>query len=234
MSASEFRRAARSVLSGRWGIAIGIAFLASLFGGSLGYNSLSLNFKMDDKEIEEIQHLFPELLPILITTTTISGVIGIIYFFVGGVTRLGYCRCLLDIQRGLDPDVRSLFAYWKHYINATVLNALTALYIALWTILLLIPGIVASYSYAMAPFILAKNPEMGGNAAIKASKELMRGHRWELFCLDLSFIGWNLLALVTFGISSLFVAPYHAQSHAAFYEYLNTPYPHSLDIQDAN
>ena len=92
-----------------------------------------------------------------------------------------------------------------------------ALFIFLWSLLFVIPGIVAGYRYAMAPFIMAENPNIGAFEAIAMSKEMMRGHKGELFYLHLTFIGWKLLALFTFGIGNLFIAPYIATSEAAFY-----------------
>ena len=87
----------------------------------------------------------------------------------------------------------------------------------LWSLLLVIPGIIASYSYAMAPYILYENPGMRPTAAIKASKELMRGNKWRLFCLQFSFIGWALLCALTAGIGNLWLHPYQETAQASFY-----------------
>lgn len=89
--------------------------------------------------------------------------------------------------------------------------------ILLWTLLFIIPGIVASYSYAMTGYILAEDPDLTASQAIQRSKEMMRGNRWRLFCLQLSFIGWIILCLFTFGIGNLFLNPYQTAADAAFY-----------------
>ena len=85
-------------------------------------------------------------------------------------------------------------------------------------LLLFIPGICASYSYRMAFYLLADNPDWSPVRALKESKKLMYGHRWRLACMDFSFIGWFLLVVVTWGLAGLFVMPYFAAANAAFYE----------------
>ncbi len=81
----------------------------------------------------------------------------------------------------------------------------------------MIPGIIKGYAYAMTPFIMAENPQMTAREAIKRSQELMDGHKWELFCLGFSFIGWNLLTVLTLGIGTFFLNPYMNAAYAAFY-----------------
>ena len=98
----------------------------------------------------------------------------------------------------------------------------------MWSLLLLIPGIIASYSYAMTPYILANHPELTAREAIARSKELMSGNRWRLFCLEFSFIGWALLSSLTMGIGSLFLTPYTQAAKAAFYRDLLDPQPDPL------
>lgn len=91
-------------------------------------------------------------------------------------------------------------------------------YTMLWALLLIIPGIIKSYSYAMTPYILKDNPELENNAAIEKSMELMQGKKMKLFLLDLSFIGWAFLGMLTFGIGMLWVSSYVYTARAAFYE----------------
>ena len=81
----------------------------------------------------------------------------------------------------------------------------------------MIPGIIASYRYAMTPYILLENPGMTANEAIKKSKELMQGNKWRLFCLQFSFIGWSILCVFTLGIGFLWLVPYMEAANAAFY-----------------
>ena len=86
--------------------------------------------------------------------------------------------------------------------------------------MLIIPGVIKAYSYAMTDFILKDKPEMKNNAAIEKSMAMMDGYKMKLFLLDLSFIGWFILCLFTFGIGFFFLQPYIQVAHAAFYENL--------------
>jgi uncharacterized membrane protein len=93
----------------------------------------------------------------------------------------------------------------------------TGLLIILWSLLLVIPGIIAAYRYAMASYIMAQNPEIGALDAIERSKAMMNGNKLRLFCLQLSFIGWMLLSALTLGIGYIFLRPYMQAAYAAFY-----------------
>ncbi len=97
------------------------------------------------------------------------------------------------------------------------MRLLRGLYIFLWSLLFIIPGIVAGYSYAMADYILAEKPNMTASEAVELSKSMMYGNRFRLFCLQLSFIGWDILATLAFGIGHLWLTPYKQASYAAFY-----------------
>ncbi len=94
------------------------------------------------------------------------------------------------------------------------------LFVFLWSLLLIIPGIVASYSYRMAFYLLIDDPEIGVSEALRKSKEMMNGYKAKLFYLDLSFIGWVLLSILTFGIGFLWLTPYMITSQAIFYDEL--------------
>ena len=87
----------------------------------------------------------------------------------------------------------------------------------LWSLLFVIPGIVAGYSYAMTGYILAEHPELTASEAIEQSKQMMSGNRFRLFCLQFSFIGWDLLCALTLGIGNLWLRPYKQAAEAAFY-----------------
>ena len=91
------------------------------------------------------------------------------------------------------------------------------LYVFLWTLLFIIPGIIASLRYGMTDYILSENPEITASEAIQRSKEMMKGNCWRLFCLEFSFFGWILLAVLTCGVGYLWLTPYMSASYAAFY-----------------
>ena len=96
--------------------------------------------------------------------------------------------------------------------NRICLSALKQLYLALWTLLFIIPGIVKTYSYHLTEFISRKEPKMSATDCITKSREIMNGHKWELFVFQLSFIGWHLLAILTCGILYIWLAPYIMQA----------------------
>ena len=95
------------------------------------------------------------------------------------------------------------------------------LFICLWSLLFVIPGLIKIYSYRMVPYILADDPTIGGKDAITLSRQMMNGHKWNAFVLDLSFIGWELLSVLTAGLLGLFyVKPYEAATGAELYKVL--------------
>ena len=85
----------------------------------------------------------------------------------------------------------------------------------------IIPGLIAAYRYAMADYALCENSEMGVRDALRESSRMMKGNKWKLFCLELSFIGWRILSIFTFGVGQLFLAPYVGQAVAAFYHHVS-------------
>lgn len=219
MRSSYFRIRARENLDGNWGMSILVAFVAALLGGALSGGSLDLNV-----DAETISNLPPFLATILTTWVSIASVLGLVQFVIGGPIKLGNCHYLLNQHDTEGMSIHDLFSEFGRWGAGFALNLLTGIFTTLWTMLFIIPGIVAYYSYAMAPFILAENPEMSAMDAIRSSKELMKGHKGELFCLDLSFIGWALLSALTCGIGILFLNPYIAASKAAFYRSLCPKY----------
>ena len=107
---------------------------------------------------------------------------------------------------------------FSNYVRVFLTLFLRDLFIALWSILLVIPGIIASYAYSMVPFILTDNPELSATEALKRSKQMMQGNKGRAFLLDLSFIGWYILSAITCGILGVFwTAPYYNSTHAALY-----------------
>jgi uncharacterized membrane protein len=119
--------------------------------------------------------------------------------------------------------IENLFDCTKNFGTVFVASILQGIYLFLWTLLFWIPGIVKSYSYAMTNYILIDNPNMTANEAITESRKMMDGHKMDLFLLDLSFIGWYILSIFTFGILLLYVAPYHEAARAQFYADLTGP-----------
>lgn len=134
----------------------------------------------------------------------------------------GFTIAFLLYMRGEDRKemVGVPFRVFNQYGRYLGTSLLMALYIFLWTLLIVIPGIIKSYAYAMTPYICKDYPELTADECINRSKEMMNGYKWKLFLLDLSFIGWILLCILTFGIGTLWIEPYMMCSRAKFYEEL--------------
>ena len=138
---------------------------------------------------------------------------------VGLPVAYGFTILMFSVIKGAkDIDLGVLFEGFKDYSRIMGTVVLVFIYTFLWSLLLIIPGVVKHYSYAMTPYILKEEPEMKNNAAIEKSMVMMDGNKMKLFLLDLSFIGWAILCLFTFGIGFFFLQPYMQASHAAFYE----------------
>lgn len=116
--------------------------------------------------------------------------------------------------------IGKMFDCFNCYGRALGVKLLMTIFVFLWSLLFCIPGIIKSYSYAMTYYIALDNPELGANACIERSMKMMKGHKGRLFLLDLSFIGWILLGLLTLGIGLLWVIPYMKTARSHFYEEL--------------
>lgn len=142
----------------------------------------------------------------------------------------GYAVLFLDLLRGAKLDFGRLFDGYRDFGRILGTGLIQAIYTFLWTLLFIIPGIVKSYSYAMTPFILKDYSELQYDSAINKSMEMMSGYKMKLFLLDLSFIGWGILCLLTLGIGFLFLGPYMQASRAAFYQNLKQERGESIEV----
>lgn len=133
---------------------------------------------------------------------------------------VGYDNAMrLFYERGDTEILSNLFKIaTSNYFHKVWGMFLMELKVFLWSLLFLIPGIIMSFSYAMTPYILEEHPEIGAWEASTRSKEIMTGHRFDLFWLYLSFIGWALLCILTFGIGLFWLIPYMSASEIGFYE----------------
>ena len=219
MNYSEYRRIARENLEGNWKKSLGVAFVAAIFGALIAGSNFSFEI---DLEREIIQQLPDIILSILTAIISASSALSLVHFILGGTVQLGYVQILLKQYHHQDFEVKDLFSQFHRFKQGFLMNLLRGLYVFLWTLLFIIPGIVKGYSYAMTPFIMADNPEMTAKEAITASTELMDGHKGDLFMLGLTFIGWDILATLTLGIGHLWLNPYKNAAYAAFYRDLIT------------
>lgn len=129
----------------------------------------------------------------------------------------GVTITFLEVSHGMKVNYGNLTKGYHDFTRIFLTILLKGIYTLLWSLLLIIPGIVKSYSYAMTEFVLVDRPDLAYNEAIEESMRLMQGNKWRLFVLDLSFLGWALLCILTLGIGYLFLAPYMEVAHAHFY-----------------
>ena len=142
----------------------------------------------------------------------------VLALFIAGPVLVGVSMFSLSLSRGESARLEQIFEGFKNY--GTVLGAylLMVLFIFLWMLLLIIPGIIAAIAYSQTFYILAEDDTIGSMDALKKSKEMMDGYKWKYFCLGLRFIGWALLCILTLGIGFLWLSPYIQISYAKFYE----------------
>ena len=251
--AADFRAEARDALRGRWPVAILTGFVASLIGACIatggGSGSSSSNNDSRGALIQEFQmtEFWLQYRTIIIAIIVVLVIWLIVTIVIGGAGKLGYAIFNLKLVDNKEVEFKDLFSQFHRLGDGFCMNFLMALYTLLWMLLLIVPGIIKTFSYAMTPYILAENPAMTATEAITESRRIMDGNKWRLFCLSFSFIGWALLCaapvLIAIGIlagialrtqniltllwiiplsiplsaGALFLNPYQEASWAAFY-----------------
>lgn len=148
---------------------------------------------------------------------------GIASLILSGPFALGLAYFTLTFSRGKEAKLSMIFLGFNRFGISLGAYLLMVVFTLLWSLLLIIPGIIAAISYSMTFFILADDGTIGAMAAIDKSKQMMYGYKWKYFCLGLRFIGWGLLSILTLGVGLLWLIPYVHVSLAKFYD----------DIKDA-
>ncbi len=191
----DLMRQAREALNGKWGLAIGTFVVYFIIISFLQGPSL----------------LFPSSgflsLPTVLLTLIIVGPLAV-----------GIAIFSLSISRNQEASLGQLFLGFSKFGICLAAYLLVALFTFLWTLLLIIPGIIAAISYSMTFFIIADENSIGAMEAIDKSKKMMDGNKWKYFCLGLRFIGWAILCILTLGIGFLWLAPYVQVTMAKFYD----------------
>ena len=207
-SITNYKNRALSALENKWGNFVAITFV---YGFIIGITQVLSG----DKDSPAILHL-----------------IGLVLFILALPLTWGFQTLFLGAVRGGEATAKDMFEGYNKELFSRVLTTtlLYYVYVFLWSLLLLIPGCIKAYSYAMTPYILKDNPEMKNNAAIEESMRMMDGHKLELFLLDLSFIGWALLSLLTCCIGFLWLTPYMNMARVNFYEDLKKA---SVEVKEA-
>lgn len=207
-SITNYKDRALSALENKWGNFVLITFV---YGFIIGITQVLSG----DKDSPAILHL-----------------IGLVLFILALPLTWGYQTLFLGAVRGGEATAKDMFEGYNKELFSRVLTTtlLYYVYVFLWSLLLLIPGCIKAYSYAMTPYILKDNPEMKNNAAIEESMRMMDGHKLELFLLDLSFIGWAILSILTCCIGFLWLVPYMNMARVNFYEDLKKA---SVEVKEA-
>jgi uncharacterized membrane protein len=187
-------RAARESLKGKWGLAILTFFIYTLLTATSG----------------SVRHQGAML--------TLSSILTLI---ISGPLALGAAIFSLSLSRGKEARLEQIFLGFNNFSNAFITYLLFVLYVFLWTLLLIIPGIIAALGYSMTFYILADEPLTRPQDALNKSKAMMNGHKLKLFYLCLRFFLLALLCILTLGIGFLWLIPYIHISMAKFYDDIN-------------
>lgn len=228
-SNGELKNIGFDSLSGNWGIAILAGLVASaLIGGASGISSSFSSVSSDTVELFWSTEITASALVIITIVTVIAMFFGLIvslaYSLLSGVIRAGYAKFNLNLVDGNTPAFRDIFSYFGYWKNTALAELLTVLYVTLGYIAFIIPGIIFSLNYAMVPYILAEKPNTASSEALEISKLMMHGNRMKYFGLMLSFIGWDILAVLTLGIGYIWLTPYKEATRAAFYKDVSGEY----------
>ncbi|MBR5382154.1 MAG: DUF975 family protein [Oscillospiraceae bacterium] len=227
-----------------------VAFILTLLAGAIGGAAGGTTSSSYTNQQQQIQEQLQSGGPIVIgeqtfesvedflengPTNTVGAVLGII---AGVIAAVGIIGLLLNIfifnplavgcQRFFAENSSSParlgemgYGFKNGYGRVVGAMLLQDIFLFLWTLLFIIPGIIKLYAYRMVPYILAEEPELSGTAVITRSRQMMKGHKWKAFVLDLSFILWYLLSAVTCGIVGIFyVYPYVYATNAELYHEL--------------
>ena len=164
---------------------------------------------------EQIKGNLPVLFLCLLIIGVASGIVSmvpvlgvIVVAIATPAIMVGYLKIFLNLTYGEKPQIETLFSGLPNFIKAFLIELLMGVYVFLWTLLLIVPGIIKAISYMFSLYILAENPDVGVKEALELSKKITDGHKKDLFVLGLSFILWGLLCMVTFGIAIVYVGPY--------------------------
>ena len=209
---SELRQESLDFMKGNWKPAVGVTFmflalvcLCSMTASLCGWTLVELVFGSQAPEMQATGDVFNILVSIFIVYPLSFSLVKLYLNFVRGEEKLA---------------VKGMFQGFKkpYYGKSIGLYLLTVIFTFLWTLLLIVPGIIKSLSYALAPYILAENPELTANEAINRSMEMMNGHKMDLFLMVLGYTGFALLSLLALGIPLLWIYPYYQAVFAKFYE----------------
>jgi uncharacterized membrane protein len=214
MKISEIKRNARKALAGKWGLAIQLTLLVFLINTILPFIvEVFLSGGFFNWANQDSTPLGSDIFRLILALASIPLGIAVYWFY-------------LSLTRFENVQITKVFAIYKDGRTSFKLigvSFLIGIFVALWSLLLIIPGIIKSLSYSQTFFLLKDHPEYSVLEAITESRKRMNGYKWKFFLMNLSFIGWGILCLFTLGIGLLWLTPYIYASLATFYNELINP-----------
>ncbi len=225
---TQYKNEALAALKGNWSpavLATVVYFLVTMLIVSPSEVPL-LNGTLTDISAMAVSGDIAGMMDAYSSVTSWTSLGSLLQIFVYSVLSLGVMNAFLKLLReGDDRLTSNMFQIaFKNYWHKVWGMFLMHLFTFLWTLLFIIPGIVKAFSYAMTPYILDERPELSAGEAIDHSRAMMKGHKFDLFWLYLSFIGWGILCIFTLGIGLLWLVPYMQTAVAAFYEDVKADY----------
>ena len=224
MKAKELRSKAWNALKGRYWWTVLAALVAwifsavAMFGSGSSAASADETNQVADALVQQIESAPTGIQTAIFVGCSFFTLVAIAIAIVAPCIRLGYLRFNLDLFTDVEkPSMGLLFSRTGILWKALWLDVLKGLKILAWSLLFVVPGIIAAFRYSQAEYILAENPDLSAKEAINKSKEIMAGNKWRRFCFDLSYIGWYILAGFAPVAGPLLLTPYKEAGDAGFY-----------------
>lgn len=221
LTSKELRVKAWNSLKGKYWMAFIVTLVLGLFtsaGTSLvtgAQNLMEVISMVDPSEMDSTMELGAIVLSAAASVMSLVGLL--ISIFVGSAITVGLSNYFIKNTDSKPSFADALAGFKVRYLRNIWVLVLVGIKTALWSLLFVIPGIIKSFEYSIIPYILADDAEISSKDAFKKAKEMMNGNKWRLFKLNFSFIGWNLLAVLTCGIGVFFLVPYINAANAEFY-----------------
>ena len=232
-SNTYFKDMSLAALRGNWGKAVITTLVYLLivcaFSSPAIYTSYKTQALLEDYNLTSLSDIVdmaedPEIMAAQQQSNAASSLSLLVEIFLLLPLGVAYVNAFRKLLVNMDTNIISNLFNFSNYWRKVGGMVLMTILIFLWSLLLVIPGIIKSFSYSMTPFILDEFPELSPSEAIHRSRMMMKGHKFDLFWLYLSFIGWGILCLFTFGIGFLWLVPYMQTAEAAFYEEVKADY----------
>ena len=228
-----FKDSALNALRGNWGkaiLAVLVYFLIALaVVGPVSYTSIRMQDLMNGTSFSTLSDAMdlvkdPDFLAAQKTTNGVSSLTFLLEIFLLLPLEVAFLNSFRKLLVNGDNNMLGNLFNFSNYWRKVGGMLLVGIFTFLWSLLFIIPGIIKAFSYAMTPYILDENPELGASEAIHRSRMMMKNHKFDLFWLYLSFIGWFLLCCITCGLGFIWLTPYIDTAKAAFYEEVKADY----------